>query len=337
MTSGIKITMKQKVELFLNLFQGLQNVYGTYSVTTGTHWQIKKPVTNNTILNHLIGKQPYGFYPLFGKRTSVGVVDFDSMDPQPPIQFIKRAKHYGVDSYLERSKSKGFHVWLFFSKEGISAKKVRLVIKYILDEIQSPRTEIFPKQEILNKNASFGNFINAPLFGKLVPEGKTVFIRPDLALKPFPDQWEFQESIKRTNEEMLDSIIDINELTDSQSYNEYQNLKSSRRDKIVFSLPVCIRRILNQGVTFDQRVACFRIAVHLKRVGMPYDLTIATLMNWRFKNRTQENKRIITSDEIKAQVQWAYKKSYTGYGCQESVINHFCDPGCKVILQKGGK
>jgi hypothetical protein len=329
--------MKEKVELFLNLFQGLRNVYGTYSVTTGKHWQIKQPVTKDTIFNHLIGKQPYGFYPLFGKRTSVGVVDFDSLDPQPPIQFVKRAKHYGVDAYLERSKSKGFHVWLFFSREGITAKKVRLVIRYILDEIQSPKTEIFPKQEFLNENSSFGNFINAPLFGSLVPEGKTVFIRPELTLNPYPDQWAFQESINRTNEEILDSIIDINELTDSQSDDEYQNSEYSHKNKIVYGLPVCIRKILYQGVTFNQRVVCFRIAVHLKRVGMPYDLTIATLLNWRLKNRPQENKRIITSDEIKEQVKWAYKKSYTGYGCQEPVVNHFCDPGCKVNLQKGGK
>ena len=97
-----------------------------------------------------------------------------------------------------------------------------------------------------------------------------------------------------------------------------------------YALPVCIRRILEEGITFDQRVACFRIAVHLKRVGLPYDSVIATLMNWRLKNRPAPNKGIITPKEIEEQVGWVFKKDYSGYGCDEPIIRSFCDPQCPV-------
>ncbi len=70
--------------------------------------------------------------------------------------------------------------------------------------------------------------------------------------------------------------------------------------------------MLNEGVTFNQRVACFRIAVHLKRVGLPYDAVIAILANWKLKNRPKDNKRILTPKEIEAQVEWAFKKDYSG-------------------------
>ncbi len=186
---------------------------------------------------HLKGIKPYGFYPLTGNLTRVGVIDFDNDDPELPINFIDRAIHYEIYAYLEKSKSKGYHVWMFFSNKGVSARKVRIVIKYILEEIKSPDTEIFPKQNVIYENGSFGNFINAPLFGKLVPEGKTLFIRHDATLKPYPNQWEVLESIKRINEDILDSIIDINSLDEEQDADANQN-SCITDNKTGFSLPI---------------------------------------------------------------------------------------------------
>ena len=130
------VITSKKNKLFLSLFKGLKNVYGTYSTKSGKHWQIKGMVIEKIIYNHLIGKQPYGFYPLINDKTSVGIADFDDHNPLPAIAFIKRAAHYGLNAYLEKSKSKGYHVWLFFSEEGVSARKLRIVMKYILDEIE---------------------------------------------------------------------------------------------------------------------------------------------------------------------------------------------------------
>ncbi len=53
-------------------------------------------------------------------------------------------------------------------------------------------------------------------------------------------------------------------------------------------------------------------------------------MQWRFKNRPAPNKRIITKKEVEEQVGWAFKKDYSGYGCDEPIISSFCDPECPV-------
>ena len=92
--------------------------------------------------------------------------------------------------------------------------------------------------------------------------------------------------------------------------------------------------MLAEGVTFNQRVSCFRIAVHLKRVGLPYDIVIAVMKNWRPKNRPLENKRIITEKEIEEQVRSAFKKDYSGYGCGEPVVMSFCNLQCPVKVKK---
>ncbi|MCH9008280.1 hypothetical protein IIA29_09790 [candidate division KSB1 bacterium] len=276
------------------------------------------------------GSQPYGYYPLVGDKTSVGVADFDSGNPEPAIEFIQRAKHHRLNAYLERSKSKGYHVWLFFSQAGVAARKVRLVIKFILNEIECADTEVFPKQDFIRGEASFGNFINAPLFGRLVPDHKTVFIAADATLMPFADQWAFLQSIRRVKPELIEKIIRLNVLEEELPQPHDKGVKMDMKQVKGYALPICVRRILAEGVTFNQRVACFRLAVHLKRVGLPYDAVVATLMNWREKNRPTGDKRMITSEEIAEQVRWAFRKDYSGYGCNESVLMSFCDYECPL-------
>lgn len=177
----------EKVAIFRSYFSGLPDVYGTYNPTTGRARQVKKPVTVNVILAHLRGNIPYGVYLLVGDRTHAIAVDFDIPDSLPPIEFVNKANHYLLPAYIEISKSKGFHVWIFFNDAGVKAFKARVVVRFILDEIGYPDTEIFPKQDSLRSSVTYGNFINAPLFGALVPKGKTVFVDPD-TFNPYPDQ-----------------------------------------------------------------------------------------------------------------------------------------------------
>ena len=172
-TKKKKRNTADKVALFRSCFSGLSSVYGTYEPETGQSWQVKESVTNDTILAHLQGKRPYGVYLLNGDHIKAIAADFDDADPLPPIEFANAAQHYRLPVYIETSKSKGFHAWIFFNKNGVKAIKARLVVNHILEEIEHPQNEIFPKQNFLNNRSSFGNFINAPLFGGLVPMGKT--------------------------------------------------------------------------------------------------------------------------------------------------------------------
>jgi hypothetical protein len=318
-----------KIKLFRQFFTGLTNAYGTYDPATGHSWQEKKRVTNDTFLAHLKGVRPYGVYLLNGDRTKAIVVDFDDLDTLPPIEFMKAAQHYGLPAYIETSKSKGFHVWIFFSGKGVKAFKARLVFKHILEEVDHPQTEIFPKQDRLGNGASFGNFINAPLFGGLVPLGKTVFVDPH-TFDPYPDQWAFLQTVERIKEQVLDQIIELNDIPQNKSLLLPQNSTHTAERLNRFNLPICAQKMLQNGVSRYQRVSCFRLAVHLKRLGLPFDLTVSALNTWSQKNRPINGKGIITQHEIIEQTKCAFNKEYRGYGCDSEAVKPFCRPNCPL-------
>ena len=319
----------EKVILFKRLFTGLNHVYGTYDPASGQAKQVKEPVTEKVILSHLQGKQPYGIYLLVKDRIKSIAIDFDNDDPLTAVEFVNTAKHYSIPAYIERSKSKGYHVWIFFSRS-VKASKARLAVFHILDQIDKLQTEVFPKHDELNTKISYGNFINAPLFGSLVPEGRTVFINSDNGMKPYPDQWEFLKSVERVSESLLDEIIDINQLRQYAQRPRTDNSSNFSYLTSTYGLPPCAQKMLNEGVPDNQRVSCFRLAIHLKNVGFQFDLALIVLNAWSNKNKPINRKRVITPKEIYSQVMSAYSKDYRGYGCEDPVIARYCNRGCAI-------
>ena len=330
-----KRTAAQKVTLFRSLFRGLEHVYGTYDLRTGKAYQVKAPVTDMVIHHHLAGKQPYGVYPLKKDRTWVVVVDFDNDDTNPPLQFVAAASHYGLSAYVERSKSKGFHVWMFCLEEGVLATKARLDVRHILEEIGQPNAEIFPKQDALDERNQYGNFINAPLFGRLVPHGRTIFLDPENGLTHYPNQCDFLDSVERITENMLDEIIEINNLeNETPSAQAATTTPQLTVDVPTFGLPPCARRMLSEGVTEYQRVACFRLAVDLKKAGVPLDVALAGLYAWALKAMPTDGKGIITRQEVMAQAAAAYGKGYRSCGCGDPAVVPFCNEQCRLRKTK---
>ena len=323
------LSLSAKVTLFRSLFSGLQHAYGTYHPQTKSVWVVKKPVTNQVIRDHLTGKQPYGVFLLFKHWTKASVVDFDIQDTSLPIAFVNRAKHYGLPAYIECSKSKGYHVWWFCQEPGVMARKSKRVIQHILQEIECPPTEIFPKQDEINESKTFGNFINTPLFGALVPQGKTVFVNPENGMKPYRNQWQFLQTIQKINACQIDDVIEINEL--SQGELRQSPLQRSNSLPSSFGLLPCAKRMLSEGVATHQRVSCFRLAVHLKRLGISYEYALAILKMWAMKNQPQNGKRVITQTEIESQVRYAFEHAYTSYGCETPEMASYCSPHCPVF------
>jgi len=323
-----KWTNGEKVALFKSCFSGLFEVYGTYDSVSGRACQVKAPVTDRVLFDHLTGKKPYGVYLLVKDRTRAIAVDFDTKDRTAPSDFVTRATHYGLFAYIERSKSKGYHVWIFFHEQGVLAQKARMVVQHILKEIEQPQTEIFPKQDQLGADMRYGNFINAPLFGPLVLEGKTAFVTP-ADFRPYLNQWEFLEAIERTSEHTLDEVIEINDLSPKLEIHSSEHSSKKAGDG-AFALPPCAVKMFRDGVSQFQRVGCFRLAVHLKRLGLPFDLAVAALKTWALKNRPVNGKEVIKESEIMAQASYAYDHAYSGYGCNSAAISHFCETTCSV-------
>ena len=325
----------EKVKLFERFFTGRTDVYGTYDPKTGRAYQVKQPVTDQVLLSHLKGKRPYGVYLLEADRVRAAAVDFDDNDPAAPLAFVASATGYSIPAHIERSKSKGFHVWLLFAEEGVTAAKARLVIQHILAEIGKPNVEVFPKQDALVDGVTYGNFINAPLFGALVPQGRTVFVDPSRDMQPYPNQWDFLESIERISGARLEEIISANGLGGSPASPEGNPATSNPTSRQHLfprsSLPICAQKMLNDGVTDNQRVACFRLAIHFNRLGVPFDITVAALEVWARKNHPAKSKRTITEQEVREQADSAYKKAYRSFGCRDAAVMPFCEPECPLF------
>ena len=336
----IQLNSMEKIKIFKGLFMGLSNVYGTYDIKTAKVRQVKEPVTDEVIRAHLTGKQSYGVYLLTGSKTRALAVDFDENDLSVPIDFIVHAKDHNLSAYIERSKSKGYHVWIFFEPRGVTASKTRLVVQKILADMGKTGTEIFPKQDTLDNGITYGNFINAPLFGSLVKKGRTVFVDPDDPVKVYPNQWELLQNIQRVPELVLDAIIEkcnLNKQTQPTKGVTHNSSYHSDDDVSHFGLPPCARRILAEGVGAYQRVSCFRLAVHLKRNGLPFDLALIVLKAWAKKNHPTDNKRIITESEIEYQTKCAFNNTYRSFGCEDPAINAYCDENCQLYAYTIGK
>lgn len=319
---------KQKIEIFKSFFNGLDHVYGTYDISTGKARQVKSPVTDQVILAHLSGKSPYGIYLLKDDKITSLAVDFDIDEICLPISFIAGAKRFGLFAYIERSKSKGYHAWMFF-EEPVEAKKARLVARKILTDMGKPDTEIFPKQDSLAGNTNYGNFINAPLFGKLVVQGRSVFMEPGCPSQICKNQWKLLNRIVRIPTVRLDGIIkSCNLCCNTETLSAPQ--VSPENKGMTFGLTPCVQKILNHGVDSYQRVTCFRLAIALKRAGLPIDLSILLLCEWAKKNHPAKGKQLITEKEILRQTEDAYKKQYNSCGCEDPGINRFCDTKCPL-------
>lgn len=218
-------------------------------------------------------------------------------------------------------------MWLFADAAGFSARKGRAVANHILQEIGAAETEVFPKRDSISLDAGdVGNFINLPLNGRLVSTGRTVFVDVRRNLQPIANQWFYLDHLSTASEELLNEIIDVNDIDVGHRY----PIPFTTTFQAPWALPPCAKRMLSEGVSIWQRVACFRLAVQLRRTGMPYDLVLAVLMEWRMKNRPETGKGIITENEVKAQAASAFLKEYRGHGCEEPAVARFCSPICPI-------
>ena len=325
-------TTEEKIAIFRSRFAGLLDAYGTYDIRTGlTHRQVKKPVTDRVIFDHLTGRRPYGVYLLVKDRARALAIDFDVDDASAPVEFVRRARDYAIPCYIEPSKSKGHHhVWVFFNGP-VLAVKARSITRHILAEMAMPQTEVFPKHDVLDARTPWGAFIYAPLFGRSVRLGRTLFVRPDSPMRPYSDQWEMLQNVELVDEASLDEIIETNGLVQPASpRRRHETGPAVPPVHPTFGLPPCAQRMLAEGVSQYQRVACFRLAQHLRKAGVPRDAALGVLTVWAAKNRPVDGKRPITPAEIREQTGWAYSKSYRGCGCEEPAVIPYCDSRCPL-------
>lgn len=234
-------SIETQIALFRSLFRGREDVYPVrwegkkgnsgYSPACANEWNrtfcgkpmVKcadcenrelKPVTDEVILGHLLGKHTIGVYPLLPDETCWFLaVDFDKKAWQEDAAiFLKTCGEMGVPAALERSRSgKGGHIWMFFDRP-VQASMARKFGCAILTRSMERRHQIgldsydrfFPSQDTMPKGG-FGNLIALPLQRLPREKGNSVFLNREF--EAYPDQWLFLSTIERIQLEKVDTIV----------------------------------------------------------------------------------------------------------------------------------
>lgn len=228
-SAPVALGTTEKIALFRRLFQGRTDVYpvrwesksgkADYAPACANEWRagvcekprvkcadcghrMLVPLTDQTIYDHLSGRQTIGAYALLANdNCRFLAVDFDDADWRADAQaFLQSCRDLGVPAALEVSRSgNGAHAWVFFSSE-VSARDARLLGTAIISHTYARTRQLklesydrlFPNQDTMPKGG-FGNLIALPLQKVPRESGRSVFVND--ALQPYADQWNFLASV----------------------------------------------------------------------------------------------------------------------------------------------
>lgn len=128
------------------------------------------PVGRQQYLRHLTGEHPIGIYPIIHDGENNlwvrwGCCDIDTGDWTEAWTLYVALKAMGLQPMVERSRSKGWHIWVF-ANTWVIASDMRRALKVAYKAIGLPAKEANPKSEVLRPN-QLGNYVRLPYKGGL--------------------------------------------------------------------------------------------------------------------------------------------------------------------------
>jgi hypothetical protein len=90
-----------------------------------------------------------------------GCTDIDIEDMAGAFNLQEALEAGGVHACVEKSRSKGYHVWVFAS-EPVLARDMRRMMLAAHQVADYPAREVNPKQETLASTAQYGNYVRLP-------------------------------------------------------------------------------------------------------------------------------------------------------------------------------
>lgn len=159
-------------------FQGNLSAYGQ-DVPKGDDpaaggMRVDAPFTERVVEAHLKGETGVGAYPSWHNSDGVlmaswGCCDIDTGDWSEAYSLATALRAMGMVPHIERSRSKGWHIWIF-PETPVTAKDMRRALKVAYAAIELPAKEANPKSEQL-KPGQVGNYVRLPYKGALTNKG----------------------------------------------------------------------------------------------------------------------------------------------------------------------
>ena len=303
------MTELDTVELFMSLFQGRQDCWGSVEGKCN-----KEPVTRLNYEAHLAGKVSLGIYPLLDSgQCFFASVDLDEKNFAKIQSVRNELAAVGIKAYISQSKSKGFHLELFADSNGWLAKDVREMLGRCLNKLGF-KSEIFPKQDKLDNNTQFGSYINLCCFGDT---------RPFLSAEQIPVPTEQAlKLIQRNSHEAIIKAISALPPIPPLMMPVRPEKKPAEKTKALKS-PPCIERILKGTPAGMRDEAAFALARHLLDQGDIPEEVLSRLLIWDARNQPPIGDMRVLQDKVESA-----EKGYA-FGCTSitgGILSGFC-PG----------
>lgn len=309
--------MPSDLEMFMRLFRGRQDAYGT-----GKGQWIKKPPGSYVYLDHIEGRgHGLGIAPLLDD----GTVWFAAIDLDEP-DFAAAADMQQLLSFattwIERSRSGNAHVWAFFS-EPIEAWIVRGILRDTTLAIGKPQVEIFPKQDKLMEGM-YGNYINLPYHG----ESRPIMKVPNYPFR-LPDFLDFASS-------------QLNDPADWRKRADWMSIappEQRMNDQAEFGtgkeLHICAEWIVanrdsNPVAEGHRNVVYFCLSKMLSHYeGMDHDEAFQWLCMVR-DSADEQGIDHVADAELRRILTNAERGGFTSTGCDDPIMSLYAHPDCPI-------
>ena len=193
---------------FLHLFRGNPVVVGLDDAGRGKPGPLRLETPDERdgkwlalVDGHLAGLVGIGVYPVNhdrGGSVAWGCIDFDEGEVESwshALNVRELLVDMDVPVWIERSRSKGYHVWLFCG-DWVSARWMRRLLFGACQAVGAPTKEVNPKSEKLGKD-QLGNFVRLPYLG--ARSGHSVHqVIVDLLGVPIPLDPFVQEALEKS-------------------------------------------------------------------------------------------------------------------------------------------
>ncbi len=299
-----------------------------------THIQ-NVPITEETLYKHLKGEETIASYQLSEENTIRWMcldVDLKKGSEDNEENRQKAKKHtlalgerfrslFGRNGFLvERSGSKGWHLWVFF--EPVSAFLAYSVGRWVDEKTPHPMeisVEVYPKQTLVG---SYGSMVKLPLGVHQKTGVRCFFVNG--RFEELEDQWDALANVRTFTEQELKDIISTYNVSLAKTI-RYDTQQIDR----LGALP-CITNMMNEGLQEGARDEGMHVlAAWAKRRDIPESIASVMLhaVNEKSPYPLEEN-------VVDTKLESAYNADYSDFPCRRAVLDSYCTSQCRFFEKK---